>query len=482
MNSSEFQYAFGTFRLDALRREVVSSADGRVLDLKPRTFDMLLFLVEHPGRLLDKATLMKAIWPNTVVEENNLNQHVLALRRALAECDGANPYIVTVPRRGYQFVASVAVVSASNPAASPDVKAGSSSDPLAQQLYVQGRALAARPSESNLRMAISLFQEAATRDPGFARAFSASATANAALASMAYEFEGAVTRAGLDAERALAIEPKLAEAHAVLGFTMVCRCRLLEADSHYSAAIALDPGNAVVRGWRTAGVIGATGHMQRALEEHLQTYQLDPAGAITLIVMAYLHLQFDRDAEALQCMELASGIGLAGMALPIPFVRAQVAHRRGRYPDAARYMLQLLSSVARADEVAALVETVYSALAGNRPKHEAATAIRAATLSAGVALIDPVHFARPLLVWSCLLGDLDLAFDIAHAVLVDFRRSGILRVQTGFAAQLWVREMRPFRQDQRFQEFVTGLGMMEYWNQHGPPDHCELRNDKLICR
>jgi hypothetical protein len=46
---------------------------------------------------------------------------------------------------------------------------------------------------------------------------------------------------------------------------------------------------------------------------------------------------------------------------------------------------------------------------------------------------------------------------------------------------LWIDEMRPFRQDARFQTFVERLGLMEYWTQYGAPDHCELRDGRLLC-
>jgi DNA-binding winged helix-turn-helix (wHTH) protein len=69
-------------------------------------------MVQHPGVLLDKKTLMKAIWPNSVVEENNLNQNILLVRRALGETPGENRFIVTVPGRGYRFVAPVRQVDA----------------------------------------------------------------------------------------------------------------------------------------------------------------------------------------------------------------------------------------------------------------------------------------------------------------------------------------------------------------------------------
>ena len=78
-------YEFDGFRLDLRQRLLLSGADGRPIPLSPKIFDTLLYFVERRGELLDKATLMKAIWPNIVVEENNLNQNISALRRVLGE-------------------------------------------------------------------------------------------------------------------------------------------------------------------------------------------------------------------------------------------------------------------------------------------------------------------------------------------------------------------------------------------------------------
>ena len=100
-------YEFNEFRLDLQQRLLLSGADGRPIPLSPKIFDTLLYFVERRGELLDKATLMKAIWPNIVVEENNLNQNISALRRALGESPGEHRFIVTEPGRGYRFVAEV---------------------------------------------------------------------------------------------------------------------------------------------------------------------------------------------------------------------------------------------------------------------------------------------------------------------------------------------------------------------------------------
>jgi TolB-like protein len=114
MDSSEGRlvYEFGDFHLDATRRSLLSKTDGRALPLTSKAFETLLYLVEHRGELLDKATLMKAIWPNTVVEENNLNQNITTVRRVLGESPDEHRFIVTVPGRGYRFVAGVKTLAA----------------------------------------------------------------------------------------------------------------------------------------------------------------------------------------------------------------------------------------------------------------------------------------------------------------------------------------------------------------------------------
>src|ERR1700733_12749050 len=97
---------FGDFQIDAGRR-VLTGRDGRVVPLTPKVYDTLLYLVEHTEAVLDKNTLMKAIWPDTVVEENNLSQNISILRRVLGGARAAHGYIVTVPGCGYRFVAPV---------------------------------------------------------------------------------------------------------------------------------------------------------------------------------------------------------------------------------------------------------------------------------------------------------------------------------------------------------------------------------------
>jgi len=98
-------YEFGEFRVEAGPR--LLSRSGETVQLTPKVFDTLLYLVRNSGTLVEKDDLIRAVWADTVVEENNLNQNISTLRRALGENRGENRYIVTVPGRGYRFVAGV---------------------------------------------------------------------------------------------------------------------------------------------------------------------------------------------------------------------------------------------------------------------------------------------------------------------------------------------------------------------------------------
>ena len=98
-------YEFGPFRLDVSER--LLSRDGEPVPLTGKVFELLVLLIRNRGHALSKDELMNRLWPDTIVEENNLTVNMSALRKALND-DSTHPqYIETVPRRGYRFVADV---------------------------------------------------------------------------------------------------------------------------------------------------------------------------------------------------------------------------------------------------------------------------------------------------------------------------------------------------------------------------------------
>jgi len=127
-------FQFGEFQIDALAR--VLRREDEVLALNRRAFDVLLYLVQNSGKILTRDELLKNVWPDTFVDENSLAQSISGLRRALGEKPGDNSYIITLPGRGYQFVAPVTVVAAKSLSTIPDA-AIAARDAPSQLLFQQ---------------------------------------------------------------------------------------------------------------------------------------------------------------------------------------------------------------------------------------------------------------------------------------------------------------------------------------------------------
>jgi len=98
-------YEFGPFQLDPPERLLL--CDGHPVPMTPKAFDLLVFLVERGGHLVEKDELLKAVWQGSIVEEGNLSVTVSFLRKALNDDRGLHRYIETVSKRGYRFVADV---------------------------------------------------------------------------------------------------------------------------------------------------------------------------------------------------------------------------------------------------------------------------------------------------------------------------------------------------------------------------------------
>jgi len=98
-------YRFGPFHLDVQERQL--SRAGVVIPLQIKVFEILRLLVQNAGRLLTKQELLDAVWPDTVVEENNVTYTISVLRKALGEKATGQQYVQTVPRVGYRFTADI---------------------------------------------------------------------------------------------------------------------------------------------------------------------------------------------------------------------------------------------------------------------------------------------------------------------------------------------------------------------------------------
>jgi DNA-binding winged helix-turn-helix (wHTH) protein/Flp pilus assembly protein TadD len=316
-------YDFGEFALEVHRRRLLQRATGAVIPLTAKVFDTLLYLVEHRGEVQDKGTLLRTIWPELVVEENNLTQNISTLRQALGEAPGENKYIVTVARRGYQFVAAVtqrdartaaspapgaspvpvpAIVKSrrsiwigttllaaflaagvfllprSDPGANPlRSVTGGTQDAAAYLLYANGRFALAQSNETSLNLAIGYFQQAIARDPQFALAHSRLAECFVVMGVFGMRAPAdTFPRARDSVLKALQLEPRLAPAYATLGHIKLQYDRDWDgAEADFTRAIALDASISEPHLYR--GILWAMrGELDRGLGEIKVSQQLEP--------------------------------------------------------------------------------------------------------------------------------------------------------------------------------------------------------------
>jgi DNA-binding winged helix-turn-helix (wHTH) protein/Flp pilus assembly protein TadD len=201
---------FAGFVLDTGNRQL-TGPDGRALPITARAFDTLQCLALHPHQLLSKRQLLEAVWPGSIVEENNLNQQISVLRKLLGEGRDGQRFIVTVTGQGFRFVqdvtraarapqampvrasrshvpwrvalTAVAALLAGTAAVwftrgvTPPPAAGSSRVPAANDAYLAARAITRNAESTRAGDAVALLERAVRLDPDFAPAWAALAEA-----------------------------------------------------------------------------------------------------------------------------------------------------------------------------------------------------------------------------------------------------------------------------------------------------------------
>lgn len=115
-NKGKDLYEFGPFQLDPAKRVLLR--DNQPVPLQLKAFETLLVLVRAGEQVVLKEDLMRAVWPNTFVEEGNLTQNIFMLRKTLGSAAGEQRYIETIPGRGYRFAVKARLVSAETEVAS----------------------------------------------------------------------------------------------------------------------------------------------------------------------------------------------------------------------------------------------------------------------------------------------------------------------------------------------------------------------------
>ena len=204
-------FRFGDFTLDVGERRLLQGSE--IVRLPPKSFDVLVALVHHQGRLVTKRDLLARVWADTFVEEGILTVHVSALRKAFGNGTAADEWIETVPRAGYRFTGPVTRLQGT---------ATVGDDPAtpveAYELVGAGRSHLLTGSSTEMPAALSAFRAALAIDPTCAPAHAGLAIT---LCTQAYfrsvPHVEAYAEAKTSALRALEIDHESADAQTALG-------------------------------------------------------------------------------------------------------------------------------------------------------------------------------------------------------------------------------------------------------------------------
>jgi DNA-binding winged helix-turn-helix (wHTH) protein/Tfp pilus assembly protein PilF len=368
-----FVLRFGEFELDTNQRVVTRLHDGVRVRLTPRVHDTLQYLVEHAGQLVTKSALLEAVWAGVVVEDGNLTQTIHVLRRALGESPHEHRYVVTVPGRGYRFVAEVTVVDLEQPPApeplvrdrpgshrisvaiaagvllaastallarferdaGPTAQVESASlvpfgssvgkplslAPSARELLSQGQFFFYRRGSGDLERAREYLEQAQAIDPEDAAVAAALAGVYLSLrAEGMLEPAAALELQRVAAQRAVQLDPEFADAHLRLAQYYWASSNDDAAERHFERALALDPERPLALGMR-ASWAACAGQLEEAVALQRRSVAQEPLAATQRVNLGVYLLAAGRleeaEAEFLQVENLNPGLGDRDLALTL---------------------------------------------------------------------------------------------------------------------------------------------------------------------
>ena len=340
-------------------------------------------------------------------------------------------------------------------------------DQEAYRLYLQANALLARRVGNNIPRAIEIYQQAIQRDQRFARAWSALASAYAVQPDYDYaiDLEVAANMARDAAEKAISLDPDLAEPYAVLGLIEFDHRNYVAAREAFERAGELDPNDINVMFWHST-LLRSVGDMAAAAILSERAMRADPISPLGYVAEATY-------AFATNDLESATTLAERARDLGHPtgnYILAKIAERTG---DAVRAQALHLESFNESgastwfspNDVSSLIQGTY----GAQQDREAAQALVTQYIN------DPRQkrdiLAPNILLDMGMIEDALRLFEISQTSLDQF-----------FLLPVWGPGGGPVRQHPYFGEFVVGIGLTDYWAVYGWPDACETApNGAVVC-
>jgi adenylate cyclase len=348
----------------------------------------------------------------------------------------------------------------------------------AYHLYLRAMAHGGTAGPPAVSAGMKLLEQALARDPGFSRARNAVASARAIALILDVPLPGTLADTEREALQSLDADPTSGSTHAALGMIYAVQGKWLLAHEQFHEAISGDDSDPLTYQSYGLHLLGSTGLLRRSLDATLTAHRLAPGWLVNYIALVVAHSLVDESEAAEQYARLSIDLGVPPRIAPLCDVRSQLALRAGRFEQAREIIVAGLPPEMGDSAGMEAVRKMFAALASGQ-----GTAAAVRSLDTVRTRLPASAWSQPMkrrfMVWYTQLSALDQAFDVAKESLDRFAHSGTIGAAWGF---LWMPEMLPFRQDVRFQALCRRMSLFDFWEQHGPPDHCELRGGTLICR
>lgn len=354
-------YRFSGFRLD----HAILEYNGELIPLTPKAFDVLRFLVSRAPAIVTKDEIFAAVWPGTFVVESSLARNISVIRKALEEKAGPGPFIETIPKRGYRFVAPLETGAPAAAGADSDEAIQSVPRPANRRVAIMailvlavvgvaalwrlaspppqpseaeriGRHLLGQGTPAAARQALSHFEQAARENPDSAAAHAGLAESLLALPLLGVRLPDGPARALAAAQNALRLDPGNADAHAAMGASQLfVHWDLPKAEASFRHALTLIPDQRTAV-YLYSNLLSATGRPLEAMAVADRARRSDPASAFFGALVARLHFyqgDFPRAASAfVTVLNRNPHYALAHYYLAITYAFM------GRFADAERHL------------------------------------------------------------------------------------------------------------------------------------------------
>ena len=346
-------------------------------------------------------------------------------------------------------------------------------DKEAYRLFLRALSQSRKGGKQEMGESIALLDQVIRLDPGYAEAYSLRAVNKVIYLLRGYGGTLDLIRAAEDDARyALKLAPDLLESRAALSLVLTNRGNWAEAMQYVDGA-EKTAINAPLLGFAES-VLGYLARVDRYARESLPLAEVDPGFALQVVVQATL---LGQTSTAWHYLDRALELGVSPTVPPLPMVRSMLAQRDHQVEQSIRFATEGLSPGLQALGGVPVVGQAIRAIGGQGDSVAASRALQELASRAGVQGMIQMENLM-MLVWQTQLGNVDAAYEWAARMTEGYKQGIAGRMVLYW---IWVDEMRPFREDPRFQKFTDDLGLLAYWRAHGAPDKCALEGESLKC-